>query len=166
MHRDPYGCEVIEAPPPAEPLSEWSLVPGDYYLVVCRLEPENHVLEIFQAFQRSCSSRKLIVVGSNLTETRYVAQLRTVHDPRIRMIGTVYDQAKLTCLRYHAFAYMHGHSVGGTNRRCSRRWGVATSSLRTITPSIARHWGLAGSISLMLRNLPTPLTMQNRKKPI
>jgi glycosyltransferase involved in cell wall biosynthesis len=31
------------------------------------------------------------------------------------MIGTVYDQAKLTCLRYHSFAYMHGHSVGGTN---------------------------------------------------
>jgi glycosyltransferase involved in cell wall biosynthesis len=31
------------------------------------------------------------------------------------MIGTVYDSAKLTCLRYHSFAYMHGHSVGGTN---------------------------------------------------
>jgi glycosyltransferase involved in cell wall biosynthesis len=31
------------------------------------------------------------------------------------MIGTVYDQVKLTCLRYHSFAYLHGHSVGGTN---------------------------------------------------
>ena len=48
----PYGCEVIETPPPAEPLSEWNLVPDDYYLVVCRLEPENHVLEILEAFQR------------------------------------------------------------------------------------------------------------------
>jgi glycosyltransferase involved in cell wall biosynthesis len=27
----------------------------------------------------------------------------------------VYDPAKLTCLRYNSFAYMHGHSVGGTN---------------------------------------------------
>lgn len=31
------------------------------------------------------------------------------------MIGTVYDRVKLTCLRYHSFAYFHGHSVGGTN---------------------------------------------------
>jgi glycosyltransferase involved in cell wall biosynthesis len=111
----PYGCEVIETPPIAELLSEWGLVPESYYLVVCRLEPENHVREILQAFQRSRSKRQLIVVGNHLTETRYVAQLRTVQDPRIRLIGTVYDQAKLTCLRYHCFAYIHGHSVGGTN---------------------------------------------------
>lgn len=111
----PYGCEVIETPPRAELLSEWGLVPEGYYLVVCRLEPENHVLEILQAFQRSRNKRQLIVVGNDLTETRYVAQLRTVQDPRIRMIGTLYDQAKLACLRYHSFAYMHGHSVGGTN---------------------------------------------------
>jgi glycosyltransferase involved in cell wall biosynthesis len=31
------------------------------------------------------------------------------------LIGTVYDHAKLTSLRYHSFAYLHGHSVGGTN---------------------------------------------------
>lgn len=111
----PYGCEVIEAPPEVELLSEWSIGPEDYYLVVCRLEPENHVLEILQAFQRSNSNRQLIVLGNLLTETPYVMQLRAVQDPRIRMIGTVYDPDKLTCLRYHSFAYMHGHSVGGTN---------------------------------------------------
>jgi glycosyltransferase involved in cell wall biosynthesis len=111
----PYGCEVIETPPPVKPLSEWSLDPQDYYLVVCRLEPENHVLEILQAFQRSHSTKQLVLVGNHLAETRYVAQLRTVQDSRIRMIGTVYDAAKLTCLRYHSFAYLHGHSVGGTN---------------------------------------------------
>jgi glycosyltransferase involved in cell wall biosynthesis len=111
----PYGCEVIEVPPRTEPLSEWGLAPQDYYLVVCRLEPENHVLGILQAFQRSHSNRQLVVLGNHLTGTSYVTQLRAVQDPRIRMIGTVYDPVKLTCLRYHSFAYMHGHSVGGTN---------------------------------------------------
>jgi glycosyltransferase involved in cell wall biosynthesis len=111
----PYGCEVIEAPPSVEPLIDWSLAPERYYLVVCRLEPENHVLEILQAFHNSHSNKKLIVVGNYLADTRYVAQLREVHDSRIRMIGTVYDQDKLTCLRCHSFAYLHGHSVGGTN---------------------------------------------------
>jgi len=111
----PYGCEVIGTPPLADPLAEWSLVPEGYYLIVCRLEPENHVLEILQAFHRSRSNRQLIVVGNHLTESRYVAQLRTVQDSRIRLIGTVYDAGKLACLRFHSFAYVHGHSVGGTN---------------------------------------------------
>jgi glycosyltransferase involved in cell wall biosynthesis len=111
----PYGCEVVETLPRIDPLAEWALVPESYYLVVCRLEPENHVLEILQAFQRSQSARELIVVGNTQARTRYVEQLRSICDPRIRMVGTVYDQEKLTCLRAHAFAYMHGHSVGGTN---------------------------------------------------
>ncbi len=111
----PYGCEVIETPPSPELLSHWELVPEGYFLVVCRFEPENHVLEILQAFQQSNSIRQLIVVGNDLMKTPYVARLHEVEDSRIRMIGTVYDQTKLTCLRYHSFAYLHGHSVGGTN---------------------------------------------------
>jgi glycosyltransferase involved in cell wall biosynthesis len=110
-----YGCEVIVSPPPADPLAEWHIIPRNYYLIVCRLEPENHVREILQAFQKSSSTREMIVVGNHLVGTNYVKTLRELKDARIRMIGTVYDQVKLTCLRYHSFAYMHGHSVGGTN---------------------------------------------------
>jgi len=110
-----YGCEVIDSPPAAALLAGWKLIPGSYYLVVCRLEPENHVREILQAFQRSSSEREMIVVGNHLAGTSYVKDLRELKDARIRMIGTVYDQQKLTSLRYHSFAYMHGHSVGGTN---------------------------------------------------
>jgi glycosyltransferase involved in cell wall biosynthesis len=110
-----YGCELIEAPPSPEFLSEMALVPGGYFLVVCRLEPENNVLEILQAFQQSRSSRQLVVVGDNSINSAYIAQLNTVRDSRIRMIGTVHDQAKLICLRFYSFAYLHGHSVGGTN---------------------------------------------------
>jgi glycosyltransferase involved in cell wall biosynthesis len=110
-----YGCDLVETPPSPEQLTEWQIEPGGYYLVVCRLEPENHVLEILRAFQRSRSQRKLVVVGNHFSGTRYVSLLRAIEDPRIQMIGTVFDEAKLTCLRYHSFAYMHGHSVGGTN---------------------------------------------------
>jgi glycosyltransferase involved in cell wall biosynthesis len=111
----PYGCDVIETPPPLTPLAQWGLSPQSYHLVVSRLEPENHVLEILSAFQQSRSRKQLIVVGNHLARTRYVEQLRAIEDPRIRMVGTVYDSARLTSLRYHAFAYLHGHSVGGTN---------------------------------------------------
>jgi glycosyltransferase involved in cell wall biosynthesis len=110
----PYGCEVIEKPPPRHSLSEWRVDADGYYLVVCRLEPENHVLEILNAF-RECGSKRQLVVAGNLKRNGYVEQLKSVNDRRIRMIGTVYDREKLACLRYHSFAYFHGHSVGGTN---------------------------------------------------
>ena len=111
----PYGCDVVESPPPLQLLSEWSLGPRDYYLIVCRLEPENHVLEILQAFQQSSSNKQLIIAGDHRAKTRYIERLLSIRDPRLRFIGTVYDPCRLTALRYHAFAYMHGHSVGGTN---------------------------------------------------
>jgi glycosyltransferase involved in cell wall biosynthesis len=111
----PYGCDVVETPPALHLLSEWNLSPRDYYLIVCRLESENHVLEILQAFQQTSSDKQLIIVGNHRAKTRYIEQLLAVRDPRIRFIGTVYDSCRLTALRYHAFAYLHGHSVGGTN---------------------------------------------------
>ena len=37
------------------------------------------------------------------------------HDSRIKFAGTVYDQNLLKYIRNHAFAYIHGHEVGGTN---------------------------------------------------
>jgi glycosyltransferase involved in cell wall biosynthesis len=111
----PYGSKVIDISPATDLLLSYNILPMEYYLIVCRLEPENHVLEILQAFHNSQSKRQLIVVGDYLSKTRYVAQLNTVNDNRIRMIGTVYDQDKLTCLRYYSYVYFHGHSVGGTN---------------------------------------------------
>jgi len=33
----------------------------------------------------------------------------------IKFIGTVYDQSLLSSIRQNAFAYIHGHEVGGTN---------------------------------------------------
>ncbi len=111
----PYGCHLIEEPPASDLLSEWGIDPGDYYLVVCRLEPENHVLEIIEAVRKSKTSKQLVIVGNIAAETKYAAALRGLDHERVRFIGTVYDEAKLTALRWHCFGYLHGHSVGGTN---------------------------------------------------
>ena len=71
-----YGCEIVDALPAIEPLAEWGLVPESYYLVVCRLEPENHVLEILRAFQQSRSARELIVVGNHPRPDQLCAEAR------------------------------------------------------------------------------------------
>ena len=42
-------------------------------------------------------------------------ELQFENDKRIKFVGTVYDQELLKKIREGAFAYFHGHEVGGTN---------------------------------------------------
>jgi glycosyltransferase involved in cell wall biosynthesis len=110
-----YGAYPVQEEPDRAILGEWELESRGYFLVVCRLEPENHVLEIIQGFASSRTDRCLIIVGDHRHPGQYVEKLLSVKDERIRFIGTVFDKRKLTCLRFHCLAYFHGHSVGGTN---------------------------------------------------
>ena len=114
-HTIPYGAKVIESPPDVNLIRPYGLKPSDYYLVVCRLEPENHVKEIIGGFRDSGTKRNLVIIGDSRKDTPYVRELSRTTDDRIRFLGAVYDRELLEAFRYHAFAYFHGHSVGGTN---------------------------------------------------
>jgi glycosyltransferase involved in cell wall biosynthesis len=110
-----YGADIPNVDPERKLIAEWDLEPDGYYLVVCRLEPENHVREIVEGFEQSTSSLPLVVVGNVENPNAYVRALLANRSARVRFVGTVYDREKLTALRFYARAYLHGHSVGGTN---------------------------------------------------
>jgi len=110
-----YGADIPTEEPDCKLVAEWSLERDGYYLVVCRLEPENHVLEILEGFEQSKSALPLVVVGDVENPNAYVGNLLANRSARVRFVGTVYDKEKLTALRFYARAYLHGHSVGGTN---------------------------------------------------
>jgi glycosyltransferase involved in cell wall biosynthesis len=110
-----YGAEPPAETPPRAAIGEWGLQPDEYYLVVCRLEPENHVLEVIEGFIQSHSSLPIVVLGNITTPNNYVRKLLTYRSDQVRFLGTVYEQEKLEALRVHARSYIHGHSVGGTN---------------------------------------------------
>jgi glycosyltransferase involved in cell wall biosynthesis len=111
----PYGADVIMTTPDPKKLVPFGLEAGNYYLVVCRLEPENHVLEIIRGFSQTTSRRKLVIIGDHHADTAYTRALTGHNDERIVFLGTVFDQERLTALRYYCYTYLHGHSVGGTN---------------------------------------------------
>ncbi|KAB0670415.1 glycosyltransferase family 1 protein [Oryzomonas sagensis] len=111
----PYGATVVKEAPDARMLQEWQLMPGRYYLVVCRLEPENSVREIVKGYLQSGSAHPLVVVGNIAPATDHVKVLLQLKNERVRFIGPVYDRRMLQALRYHALGYFHGHTVGGTN---------------------------------------------------
>lgn len=110
-----YGADISENIPNKYDIEKWALLPDCYYIVVCRLEPENHVLEIIEGFKQSKSELPLVILGNVENPTAYVQRLLAHSDERVRFIGTVFDKEKLTALRFYARAYLHGHSVGGTN---------------------------------------------------
>jgi len=110
-----YGADIPSHQPSPEILESWELKADGYYLIVCRLEPENHVLEILKGFQLAKTALPLVVVGDIDRQTAYIRKLLAFRGDRIHFVGTVYDQENLCALRYYCRAYFHGHSVGGTN---------------------------------------------------
>nr|WP_245528951.1 DUF1972 domain-containing protein [Beutenbergia cavernae] len=110
-------------------LAELDLEDGSYHLVVARFEPENHVLEIVRGYVRSDATRPLVVVGSAPYAHAYVQQVRAAADPRVRLLGGVWDQDLLDQLYAGAYTYLHGHSVGGTNPSLLRAIGAGTATI-------------------------------------
>jgi len=110
-----YGAYLCDGGQDRSVLSYFGLNEKAYYLVVCRLEPENQVLEIMEGFLQSDTKYPLVIVGENSGEMPYARKLMRLANDRVRFAGTIYDRGKLAALRYHSAAYFHGHSVGGTN---------------------------------------------------
>lgn len=108
-----YGADEVSAKNVAI-LKEFGLSDEDYYLVVARLEPENNIKMIVDAFSGYNCSCKLAVVGS-LVDTSYVKELQRSASANVLFVGGIYNKQKLEAVRKSAKAYIHGHSVGGTN---------------------------------------------------
>lgn len=123
-----YGAPILEGAP-THGIQGLGLEPGGYHLVVARFEPENHVLEIVEGYRASDARLPLVVVGSAPYAAEYTQRIHAAADgdPRIRLLGGVYDQDLLDALYVHARTYVHGHSVGGTNPSLLRAMGAGTA---------------------------------------
>ncbi|MBO0922197.1 DUF1972 domain-containing protein [Cellulomonas sp. zg-ZUI222] len=125
-----YGAPVL-APQADDAVTALGLVAGGYHLVVARFEPENNVDLLVDGYVRSPARLPLVVVGAAPYAHDYTARVRALvgDDPRVRLIGAVWDQRALDQLYVHALTYAHGHSVGGTNPSLLRAVGAGTATL-------------------------------------
>jgi glycosyltransferase involved in cell wall biosynthesis len=109
-------------------------------LAVARFERENNVDLIVDGFRHSASALPLVVVGGAPYASEYVQRITDLaaSDPRIRLVGPIYDQVLLNQLYCHALTYIHGHSVGGTNPSLLRAMG-AGAAVNAIDVSFTRE---------------------------
>lgn len=129
----PYGAEVVQATDGSK-VREAGLESGSYALVVARLAPENNVELTLDALDLA-PELPAVVVGSANYRSPLEARLQRMHDAgRIKWLGHVSDQELLTQLWSSAGAYVHGHSVGGTNPALLQALGAGAPTLALDTP--------------------------------
>jgi glycosyltransferase involved in cell wall biosynthesis len=94
---------------------EYGMSPGEYYLLVARLEPENKIRMIIEGFLGSDAPECLVIVGRHDTGYGKSIYKKFADETRIKFLGGLYDRKILDHLRHFSKAVFHGHSVGGTN---------------------------------------------------
>ena len=138
----PYGAELGKVAGSGM-VRELGLEPGRYFLYVSRLEPENHPLEVRQAFESVDTDLKLALVGDAPYAHEYIRRIRDTKDPRVVMPGAIYG-AGYRELGSHCFAYIHATEVGGTHPALIEAMGRGGLVLYRNTPENAEVTGDAG----------------------
>lgn len=116
-----YGAETRKSECSEEKYEAWlkekGLRRGEYYLIVGRFVPENNYETMIKEYMKSHTKKDFAIITNN--DSGFLAELESrlgfSKDPRIKFVGTVYDQELLKKIREEAYGYFHGHEVGGTN---------------------------------------------------
>jgi glycosyltransferase involved in cell wall biosynthesis len=110
----PYGADEVASASPA-PIRAHGLESGRYLVSIARIEPDNSILPMVEAFSRRRRGMKLVVLGKLEESSAYHAAVKAAASDEVLFPGAIYEQKTVQALRFHARAYCHGHTVGGTN---------------------------------------------------
>lgn len=170
-----YGapCEVIayggDHALAAEPATG-EIIPGApprYALALCRIEPENNVAMILEAFA-ALPDQPLVFVG-NWEKSEFGRELRRryANTPNLYLCDPVYDPSRLRRVREGAWLYVHGHSAGGTNPSLVEmmHFGIPVIAHgcnfnRFTTEEGARYFGSTAELKAAVQSLDTDTAYQ------
>lgn len=119
-----YGSDLVDSnvEENTNELQQWykqnDISSNNYYLIVGRFVPENNYETMLKEFIKSNTKKDLVII-TNIEKNKFYEELKERtnfdKDKRIKFVGTVYNTELLTQIRKNAYAYLHGHEVGGTN---------------------------------------------------
>ena len=133
----------------AQWLREKEVTAGEYYLSVSRFVPENNFECMIREFMVSDTKRDFVIITTHDKRFFHTLEkrLQFSKDTRIRFVGTVYDMELLRQIRKNAYAYLHGHEVGGTNPSLLESLGTTELNLlldvgfnREVAQTGALYW--------------------------
>lgn len=109
-----YGGEHVKPQELSQEISSRFEIPDEYAFGVCRIEPENNIHMILEAFSKQ--EKPLVFIG-NWNNSEYGTKLKKqfVNQENLYLLDPIYEQDILDQLRSNCSLYVHGHSAGGTN---------------------------------------------------
>lgn len=109
-----YGGNLERSKNP-DIVRRYGVEPGSYYLIASRLVPENNAAMIVDGFRKAPTKRLLAIAGGANYRSQFVDDLKRNAGERVRFLGHVDDTDHVKELHCNAYAYIHGHMMGGTN---------------------------------------------------
>lgn len=110
----PYGSDTISHAD-ENVLAQFDLKAGQYFISIARIEVENSILEIIEAFSKVPAPYELVVLGKFDENNAYHEKIKSAASCNVKFLGAIYDETIVQALRFFCTAYVHGHTVGGTN---------------------------------------------------
>jgi glycosyltransferase involved in cell wall biosynthesis len=158
-----YGADHVEGVEIQEKFVEkHRFLAGEYALKVCRIEPENNIHLVLEAFARF-GKMPLVLVG-NWAHSEYGRNLRQLYRQyeNLHLLDPIYEAEELNTLRSNCTLYVHGHSAGGTNPSLVEAMYLGLPILsfgaiynRITTQDRALYFQSAEDIITVLQALPT-----------
>jgi len=111
-----YGANhTVRVSPNEKDFEKYPFLQNEYAVKVCRIEPENNVHLVLEAFKKH-TSKTLVIVG-NWENSHYGKKLKAMYHSckNIHLLDPIYNQHEIDLIRGNAYLYIHGHSAGGTN---------------------------------------------------
>ncbi|MBA3656008.1 MAG: DUF1972 domain-containing protein [Gemmatimonadaceae bacterium] len=128
-----YGAYVETSTNPSL-IEQFGVAPDGYYLIASRLIPENHADLILEGFLQSGTKRKLVIAGGANYDSPFHRRLNSLATDAVVFTGHIHDQNVIKELHCNCFAYLHGHSVGGTNPSLLKAMGYGNCIAALDTP--------------------------------
>ncbi|MCX6317786.1 MAG: DUF1972 domain-containing protein [Bacteroidetes bacterium] len=164
-----YGADhTVQVTPTAKDKEEYPFLHKPYAFKVCRIEPENNIHLVLEAFA-TMPGYTLVMIG-NWKNSEYGSSLYLQYSGynNIILMDPVYDQRKLDVIRGNAYLYVHGHSAGGTNPSLVEAMYLGLPVLafdvsynRTTTEGKACYFKTAADIAAIIGNTRLAVLREN-----
>jgi glycosyltransferase involved in cell wall biosynthesis len=110
-----YGADPVTSAP-KDIVDAMHLEPDRYVTLIARPIPENSILELVAAYSKKKRHHKLVILGKyQPKEDAYHRRVMDQASEEVIFAGPIYDSGAVQALRFYSKAYLHGHTVGGTN---------------------------------------------------
>lgn len=154
-----YGGDHVEKIVDDSFFEKYTFMRNPYAVTVCRIEPENNIHKILEAFSK-LPKNQLVMVG-NWKNSEYGISLKENYSRfgNIHLFDPIYESHEINWIRSNANLYIHGHSAGGTNPSLVEAMNLALPILafdcvynRATTQNCCLYWKESDDIVNIINN--------------